>query len=67
MECDKKMFEKYIMIKDTKIHVKQRSDGIWLCQDLPADNVADVDRLIGELNIILNKYNIKEDAKVKMK
>jgi len=55
------------MIKDTKIHVKQRSDGIWLCQDLPADNVADVDRLIGELNIILNKYNIKEDAKVKTK
>jgi hypothetical protein len=54
------MFEKYIMIKDTKIEAKQTSSGIWYCSNLPADDVKTLDVLIGEVNQVLNKYN-KQD------
>lgn len=54
------MFEKYIMIKDTKIEAKQTSNGIWYCSNLPADDVKQLDVLIGEVNQVLNKYNNQE-------
>jgi len=54
------MFEKYIMIKDTKIEAKQTSNGIWYCSNLPADDVKTLDVLIGEVNQVLNKYNNQE-------
>ena len=51
------MFEKYITIKESKIIAKQTSSGIWYCSELPADNVKELDALIGEVNQVLNKYN----------
>jgi hypothetical protein len=57
------MFEKYIMIKDTKIEAKQTSTGIWYCSNLPAENVRELDALIGDVNKVLNKYNKKEKDK----
>lgn len=53
------MFEKFISIKESKIIAKQTSTGIWYCSELPADNVKELDALIGEVNKVLNKYNKK--------
>jgi len=51
------MFEKYIMIKDNKILCGQTSGGIWYCKELPANDMRELNFLIGETNKILNKYN----------
>jgi len=51
------MFEKYIMIKDTKIVCGQNAGGTWYCKELPAENTQELDLLIGDVNGILNKYN----------
>jgi len=52
------MFEKYIMIKDTKIICGQNaSSGSWYCKELPAENTQELNLLINEVNTILNKYN----------
>jgi hypothetical protein len=51
------MFEKYITIKETKIICGQNNSGVWYCKELPADNTKELDSLINEINIILNKYN----------
>lgn len=53
------MFEKFISIKESKIIAKQTSTGVWYCSELPADNVKELDALIGEVNKVLNKYNKK--------
>ena len=56
------------MIKDTKIEAKQTSTGIWYCSNLPADNVRELDSLIGDVNQVLNKYNNnKEKTKTTVK
>ena len=57
------MFEKYITIKESKIIAKQTSSGIWYCSELPADNVKELDALISEVNVILNRYNNGEGKK----
>ena len=57
------MFEKYIMIKDTKIMCGQTSNGIWYCKELPAENTRELDALIGDINTILNKYNSTQSEK----
>lgn len=54
------MLDKYITIKESKIIAKQTSTGIWYCSELPAENVKELDVLIGEVNTVLNKYNKKE-------
>lgn len=51
------MFEKYIMIRDSKIICGQNNSGVWYCKELPADNTKEMDNLINEVNAILNKYN----------
>ena len=52
------MFEKYIMIKDSKIIVGQNATtGAWYCKELPAESTAELDLLIGEVNGILNRRN----------
>ena len=59
------MFEKYITIKESKIVCGQTSSGIWYCKELPADTTAELRRLIGEVNRILNEYKTKEEKNVK--
>jgi len=54
---EKRMFEKYITIKETNIVVRQSSSGMWYCSELPAHTTVELDVLIGEVNKILNKYN----------
>jgi hypothetical protein len=64
------MFEKYIMIRDSKIICGQNNSGVWYCKELPADNIKELDSLINDVNCILNKYNIekkKEKADMKAK
>ena len=65
------MFEKYIVIKESKILCGQSNSGIWYCKELPADNTKELDSLINEVNGILNKYNTekakKEKADIKVK
>jgi len=51
------MFEKYIVINETKIICGQNNSGIWHCKELPANNPKEMDALINEINTILNKYN----------
>ena len=51
------MFDKYIKIEVEKYRVKQNSDGIWICSDLKANTLKELDIYIGEVNKILNKYN----------
>ena len=51
------MFEKYIMIKDTKIVCGQNSSGGWYCKELPAETTQELDTLINDVNRIMNKYN----------
>jgi transcription initiation factor IIF auxiliary subunit len=57
MEKKKKMFEKYIIIKDKNILAGQTSNGVWYCKELPAENTQELDLMINEVNTILNKYN----------
>lgn len=52
------MFEKYIMIKDTKIIVGQNaSTGAWYCKELPANDVEELNTKIGKVITVLNRYN----------
>lgn len=65
-EVKKKMFEKYIMIKETKIVCGQNATtGGWYCKELPADTIKDMDIFIGEISKILNKHNKKEKHDIK--
>lgn len=47
----------YIRIDEAKIICGQTSGGVWYCKELPASTTGEIDTLIGEINIILNKYN----------
>ena len=51
------MFEKYIVINETKIICGQTGSGTWYCKELPANNTKELDGLIAEVNGIMNKYN----------
>jgi len=51
------MFDKYIKIETEKYRVKQNSDGTWICSDLKANTILELDINIGEVNRVLNKYN----------
>jgi len=61
------MFDKYIKIESEKYRVKQNSDGTWICSDLKANTIHELDISIGEVNRILNKYNKEENNKKKIK
>jgi len=58
------MLDKYIKINEKVIESKQTSAGIWYCSSVTAENVKEMDTLIGELNKVYNKYN-KGDKKEK--
>ena len=65
---------KYIKIEVEKFRCKQNSDGTWICSDLKANTVKELDHLIGEVNQVLNKYNrdnikktVKKDTKPPVK
>ena len=51
------MFDKYIKNEVEKYRVKQNSDGTWICSDLKANTIPELDCCIGYVNSILNKYN----------
>jgi hypothetical protein len=52
------MFEKYITIKDTKILVGMYpSTGAWYCKELGADNTKELDALMADVTVVLNKHN----------
>ena len=57
------MLDKYIKIEIEKYRVKQNSDGTWICSDLKANTIRELDISIGEVNKVLNKYN--DEKKVK--
>ena len=52
------MLNKYIIIKESNIVAKQTAGGVWYCSELPARTTVELDDLIGEVNRILNKYNV---------
>ena len=56
---------KYIKVEVEKYRVKQNSDGTWICSDLKANTIKELDFNIGEMNRVLNKYNQKTITKVK--
>jgi len=51
------MLDKYIKINEKVIESKQTSAGVWYCSSVTAENVKEMDTLIGELNKVYNKYN----------
>jgi hypothetical protein len=53
------MLDRYIKINEAKIVCGQNSGGVWYCKELPAEDVGELNRLIGEINLILNHYNKK--------
>lgn len=59
--------KQYVMLNEEKIVCGQTSKGYWYCKELPADNTAELEIMIGQVNQILNKYNIKEEPEQKNK
>lgn len=51
------MLDKYIKVNEKQIVCGQTSSGVWYCKELPANDTKELDKLIGEVNSILNKYN----------
>ena len=58
------MWNKYITIESEKIKARQNADGTWVCSELKANSVKELDIMIGEVNGVLNKYNSKNKKKV---
>jgi len=54
------MLDKYIKINEKTIESKQTSNGTWYCSSVTAETTKEMDKLIGELNKIYNRYNKKE-------
>ena len=55
---------KYVRIEAEKYRVKQNSDGTWICIDLKANTIKELEIDIGEVNKVLNQYN-DQNKKVK--
>ena len=51
------MFEKYVTVSEPRFVVKQNEKGKYYCSKLSADDLKELDRLINEVNKILNRYN----------
>lgn len=61
------MFDRYMKIEVEKYRVKQNSDGTWICSDLKANSIKELEHNIGEVNRVLNKYNKQEKQNKKTK
>ena len=61
------MLDKYIKISESRMVCGQTSSGVWYCKELPAETTKQLDKLIGEVNNIMNKYNKKERNKTSPK
>lgn len=59
------MLDKYIQVNEAKIICGQTSGGVWYCKELPANSTQEMDLLINETNIILNKYNLGKTENIK--
>lgn len=52
------MFEKFKKLDfDDKIKCGQNCNGLWYCKEINANDVKELDFLIGDVNRVLNKYN----------
>ena len=61
---------KYININIPPFIWGQKADGTWYCKEFKSETVEEEDGIINNVNVMLNKYNIKEDKekdKVKKK
>ena len=56
------MLDKYITVNSDKYKVRQNADGTWVCSELKANTIKELDIDIGEVNRVLNKYNKKEKS-----
>jgi len=57
------MLNKYITIESEKIEARQNADGTWVCSKVKVNSVKELDIMIGEVNIVLNKYNNNKKEK----
>lgn len=61
------MCEIYKKIEIEKYRCRQNSDGTWICSDLKANSIGELEIAIGEVNKVLNKYNKGEKNNGKKK
>ena len=61
------MLDIYNKINDRQIILGQTSSGIWYCKELPCECVKQAEKRIGELNKVLNKYNVCKKQKTSSK
>jgi len=52
------MFDKYIQKNEKKIIAGQTSNGVWYCKEIIAETPTELKLLIGDVNKILNDYNM---------
>jgi hypothetical protein len=55
----------YNRIEAEKYRCRQNSDGTWICSDLKANTIQELDIAIGMVNKVLNKYNKSVENKKK--
>ena len=60
------MLDRYFKIEVEKVKARQNADGTWVCSEVKANSVKELDNMIGEINKVLNKYN-KENGEKKKK
>ena len=60
------MLDKYITIESEKIKARQNADGTWVCSEVKANSIKELDIMIGAINQVLNKYNSKNGKKTKI-
>jgi len=60
-----KMLDRYFKIEVEKVKARQNADGTWVCSEVKANSVKELDNMIGEINRILNKYNKCNEKKAK--
>jgi len=50
---------KYITMNSDKYKARQNADGTWVCSELKANTIKELDNDIAEVNRVLNKYNTR--------
>lgn len=54
------MLNKYIFVNNEPIVVSQNTSGTWLCKELSANDTDELEKKIGKVIEVLNKYNSGE-------
>lgn len=58
-----KNITKIMNMSDPKYTWGQKADGTWYCKDFKTDTIEEADIDINNINIMLNKYNNKEEKR----